>query len=164
MDIVRELKAAKGLYVDCPNCQEPIPLSRATVFDATKKLPPEAAAALEASRAGLRAELDEVKRERLGLTSRTFKGAATGRIGKRLEMIGASLPGLPVAGRDCRALSDPIDYLAFEGASQGEVRAVRFIEVKSENARLSELQRAIKAAVDRGSVSLVVADHRLCLK
>jgi len=163
MDIVRELKTAKGLYVDCPDCQEPIALSRATVFDATKKLPSEAADALETERSALRTELGEVKRERLDLSSRAFKGAATGRVGKRLEMIGASLPGLPVKARDCRALSDPIDYLAFEGASQGEVHAVHFIEVKSANARLSELQRAIKSAVEGGAVSLVVADHRLCL-
>lgn len=164
MDIVRDLKAAKGLYVDCPGCGESISLSRATIFDATKKLPPQAAKALDEERTRLRAELHEVKRERLDLTSRTFRGAATGRIGKRLEMIGASLPGLPAMARDCRALSDPIDYLAFEGASRGEVSAVHFIEVKSENARLSELQRAIKTAVERSAVSLVVADHHLCLE
>jgi predicted Holliday junction resolvase-like endonuclease len=78
-------------------------------------------------------------------------------------MVAASLPGLPVRARDCRALSDPIDYLAFEGAAGGAISAVHFIEVKSEKARLSGLQQAIKAAVDRGAVTLKVADHRLCV-
>jgi predicted Holliday junction resolvase-like endonuclease len=164
MDIVRELQSAKGLFVDCPNCNEPIALSRAVVFDATRKLPPTAAAAFEARRATLREALAGVKRQREQLGDRVFKGAASGRVGKRLEMIGASLPGLPVSGRDCRALSDPIDYVAFEGASKGEINAVHFIEVKSEHARLNDLQRAIKVAVECGRVGLTVADHKLCLK
>jgi predicted Holliday junction resolvase-like endonuclease len=164
MDIVKELKSAKGLFVDCPECQEPFALNRALLFDATRALPEAARAVLGSQRTELREALDDVRTARRKLEDRVFKGSSSGRVGKRLEMIGASLPGLPVNARDCRALSDPIDYIAFEGASAGAVHAVHFIEVKSENAPLTDLQEAIKAAVETGAVSLVVADHRLCLK
>lgn len=164
MNIVTELTAANGLFVDCPSCHQSIALRKASLFDATRKLPPAAAAALEARREDLAAALQEVRDERTTLSMRTFRGSSSGRVGKRLEMVAASLPGLPVSARDCRALSDPIDYLAFEGAASGAISAVHFIEVKSEKARLSDLQPAIKAAVDRGAVSLKVADHRLCIE
>jgi predicted Holliday junction resolvase-like endonuclease len=163
MDIVRDLKSAKGLYVDCPSCQEPIALKKALLFDATRSLPSQAAAALAAERNALRGQLDEVALDRQRLAGRVFRGASSGRIGKRLEMIGASLPGLPVAARDCRALSDPIDYVAFEGVSSDAIAAVHFVEVKSEKTPLSPIQQAIKSAVERGSVSLVIADHHLRL-
>jgi len=46
-------------------------------------------------------------------------------------MLTASLAGLPVNAADCRTLLKPIDYLAFPGASTGQVEAIRFIEVKT---------------------------------
>jgi predicted Holliday junction resolvase-like endonuclease len=163
MEIVDELKIAHGLYIDCPSCGAAMALRNALIFDASKKLPPSAAAVIQDRRARLEEELFTVQRERKVLAARAFRGAASGRVGKRLEMLAASLPGLPVSAQDCRSLGDPIDYLAFEGASRGSIDAVRFIEVKSTKAALSPVQREIRGAIERGKVTLNVADHLLCL-
>jgi predicted Holliday junction resolvase-like endonuclease len=61
-------------------------------------------------------------------------------------------------------LLKPLDYIAFVGASVGEVDAIRFIEVKTGHQRLSKVQRAIRTAVQNGAVKVRIANHRLCLK
>jgi predicted Holliday junction resolvase-like endonuclease len=82
-------------------------------------------------------------------------------VGQTLEMLAASLPGLPVDARDCRVLLKPIDYIAFSGASAGRVSSIRFIEVKSGARRLSPLQRTVRQAIESGAVRLRIADHRI---
>jgi predicted Holliday junction resolvase-like endonuclease len=106
----------------------------------------------------------QLRMQRAELHRRSFMSAASSGIGQTLEMVAASLPGLPTAGHDCRALLKPLDYLAFVGAAAGKVEAIRFIEVKTGRQRLSMLQRAIKAAVEAGAVKLRVADHQVKVK
>jgi predicted Holliday junction resolvase-like endonuclease len=76
-------------------------------------------------------------------------------------MLAASLPGLPANAQDCRAMLKPVDYIAFSGASKGKVEQILFIEAKTGQQRLSSVQRAIKAAVEQGAVTLRVANHLL---
>ena len=76
---------------------------------------------------------------------------------KVVEKIGPSLPGFPLQPRDCRALFEPIDYVAFKGLSdRGVVDAVIFVDVKSGGAVLQPNQRKIKKAVLNHDVSLLV--------
>src|SRR5207249_2394009 len=116
---------------------------------------------LGTERAELKGERENLRKARAQLSQRSFTGAATSAVGQRLEMLTASLPGLPVSAADCRTLLKPIDYLAFPGASTGQVDAIRFIEVKTGNNRLSKLQRAIRKTVEAGAVSLRVANHEI---
>lgn len=166
MDVLKELNNARGLYATCPNpiCGESFPVVTASLFDATRRLPPSAASLLQEQRAALATRRKDLRQARANLSRRAFTGAATSRIGKALEMVAASLPGLPVAARDCRALLNPIDYVAFSGASRGTITSVEFIEVKTGKSPLSGIQQAVKAAVGRGAVSLRVAEHQLCIK
>ena len=111
--------------------------------------------------ADLKDQQARLRQERALLSQRSFTSAATSGVGQRLEMLTASLPGLPVSSVDCRALFKPIDYIAFKGASVGQVEAVHFIEVKTGGNRLSKLQRAIKETVEARTVSLRIANHAL---
>lgn len=166
MNTLNELMHARGLYVRCPNpaCGESFPVRNASLFDATKSLPEYAREHLAEQHNLLSEEWQRLRKERAELKRRSFTSAATSGIGQTLEMIAASLPGLPMAARDCRVLLKPLDYLAFVGACAGKVEAIRFIEVKTGRQRLSGDQRAIKAAVEKGAVRLRIADHRLSIK
>jgi len=166
MHTLNELMRARGLYVRCPNpaCGESFPVRKANLFDATKSLPEYAREDLAQQQNLIAEEWQRLREKRAELKRRSFTSAATSGVGQTLEMIAASLPGLPTAARDCRVLLKPLDYLAFVGACAGKVEAIRFIEVKTGRQHLSKGQRAIKAAVERGAVKLRIADHRLSLK
>jgi len=164
METLDELQRAKGLYVRCPSCTEAFPVRKGRLFDATKALPEFAQIHLDRQRAAIAAEHARLREQRAKLQQRSFTSAATSGVGQTLEMMAASLPGLPTAPQDCRTLLKPLDYIAFVGASEGKVEAIRFMEVKTGRQRLSPMQRAIKATVEDGAVSMRVADHRLSTK
>jgi predicted Holliday junction resolvase-like endonuclease len=163
MRTLTELLKARGLYARCPTCEVSFSLRQARLYDATKPFPDYALNRLNTERAELKIGREGLRQARERLSQRSFTSAATSGVGQRLEMLTASLPGLPVSTADCRSLLKPIDYLAFPGASTGQVEAIRFIEVKTGDNRLSKVQRAIKKAVEAGAVSLRVADHEISL-
>ena len=164
MQTLKELVRARGLIAQCPNpaCGESFPVREARLFDATKPFPDYARKHLAEQQSLVAQERQRLRAERAELKRRSFTSAASSGIGQTLEMVAASLPGLPVVPQDCRVLLRPLDYLAFSGASAGRVEAINFIEVKSGQGSLSPIQREIKAAVERGAVKLRVANHRLC--
>jgi len=163
MQTLKKLMNARGLYARCPNpaCAESFPVPQAHLFDATKPLPDFAREHLAAQRTQIAEEWQRLRAERAEVKRRSFTSAASSGVGQTLEMMAASLPGLPVAPQDCRVLLKPLDYVAFSGASTGRVHSIRLIEVKSGQGGLSSVQRAIKASVESGKVRLRVANHRL---
>jgi predicted Holliday junction resolvase-like endonuclease len=163
MHTLTQLLKAKGLYARCPTCEASFPIRQARLYDATKPFPDYALERLSSERAELKDGREALRHERARLSQRSFTSAATSGVGQRLEMLTASLPGLPIRTADCRSLLKPIDYLGFPGASTGQVEEIRFIEVKTGDNRLSKVQRAIKKAVEAGAVSLRVADHEISL-
>ncbi len=161
MRTLKELQRSRGLQVRCPTCDAVFPVQRASLFDATRTLPDFAEEYLAASRAELIEERRDLRTRRAELKRRSSTGAEASGVGQMLEMVAASLPGLPVNSADCRALFKPIDYIAFEGAARGKVESIRFIEVKTGGQRLSAVQRSIRTAIEHGRVRLRVADHSL---
>jgi predicted Holliday junction resolvase-like endonuclease len=158
---VEELLRARGLFVRCPSCQEEFPVRQARLFDLTRPLPDYALAHLNEQSADLAEQVEDLRRERRELKRRSFTSAATSGLGQVLEMLTPSIRGLPIALQDCRPLFTPIDYVAFEGAAQGKVEAITFIEVKTGEGRLTPVQRQISAAVTAGQVRFRIADHLL---
>ena len=89
------------------------------------------------------------------MTSRSAVTTESVHIGKVCERIAPSLPGFAFSARDCRALWEPIDYVAFPGLStMGIVERIAFLEVKTGGSRLNGMQRAIAGAIQTGNVSL----------
>lgn len=161
MRTLEELIESRGLHIRCPNCAESFPVSKARLFDATSVLPKSAREYLSAEHARIAEERKHLAAERAELRRRSFTSTATSGVGQVLEMLTASLPALPVDAQDCRVLLKPIDYVSFLGASKGKVQSIQFIEAKTGRQRLSSVQRAIKAAVEAGSVKIRVADHQV---
>ena len=55
---------------------------------------------------------------------------------------------------DCRFLGSPIDIVCFDGLSEGEVKEVVFLEIKTgKSANLSTRERRVRDAIKNGKVS-----------
>ena len=72
--------------------------------------------------------------------------------GKVSEQMIPYWPQFPFTPRDARFLGAPVDFIVFEGLSEGAVRRVVFLEVKTGESRVSPRERGIREAVERGAV------------
>jgi predicted Holliday junction resolvase-like endonuclease len=67
--------------------------------------------------------------------------------GKVHEQLVAYLPDFPFNPKDARFLGSPIDFVVFDGLSDGAVRQIVFVEVKTGAADLSGRERRVRDAV-----------------
>ncbi len=74
-------------------------------------------------------------------------------IGKVTEHLIPYMPVFPYNPKDARFIGSPIDFVVFDGANDGEVREVVFIEIKTRTSQLSSRQRQIRNAVTSGRVA-----------
>jgi len=72
--------------------------------------------------------------------------------GKVFEQLVPYLPDFPFNPKDARFLGTPVDLVVFDGLSDGDVRRVVFIEVKTGNAGLSGRERQVRDTIDAGRV------------
>ena len=72
--------------------------------------------------------------------------------GKVYEQLLPYLPDFPFNPKDVRFLGSPIDFVVFDGLSEGEVSRVVFVEVKTGGAELSVRERRVREAVNERRV------------
>ncbi|HEY7698915.1 MAG TPA: Holliday junction resolvase-like protein [Vicinamibacteria bacterium] len=73
--------------------------------------------------------------------------------GKATEHLAPLLPGFDFDPRDARFLGSPVDFIVFDGLSEGELHEIVFVEVKTgPEAVLSSRERRVRDAVDAGRV------------
>ena len=102
----------------------------------------------------------ELKAARLQSVNQA-RSTLKGQIGEQLAPL---LPGFQYAAADARFLGDPIDFVVFNGYTemrdglngQGSEVEVVILDIKRGNARLSEAQKAVAAAVCAGRVRFQV--------
>jgi predicted Holliday junction resolvase-like endonuclease len=63
------------------------------------------------------------------------------------EKIAPLLPNFPYHYKDLVFLGKGIDYLVFDGLSQGELRKIVFLEIKSGVSSLNKNERSIKECI-----------------
>lgn len=68
-------------------------------------------------------------------------------VGKVTEHIVPYLPEFRYNPKDARFIGSPIDFIVFDGLSDGEVRGIVFVEVKTGKSGLSTRERRIRNAV-----------------
>ena len=69
--------------------------------------------------------------------------------GKATEHLAPLLPGFDFDPRDARFLGSPIDFVVFDGLSEGEVHEVVFVEIKTgPSAALTSRERLVRDAVE----------------
>jgi predicted Holliday junction resolvase-like endonuclease len=72
--------------------------------------------------------------------------------GKVAEQLAPCLPGFPYNHGDCRFIGSPIDFLIFNGMTDGEVNEIVFLEVKARKSQLITVQRTVRDLVRAGAV------------
>lgn len=161
MSLLRDLHSQRNLFAACPNCGEEFKLIDAELFDATRSiLPARAVERIAALRAGLTQRRAELRSRKARAAAHPRRVAESVNIGKVVEKIAPSLPGFPVRSGDCRTLFEPIDYVVFHGLStNGIVDSLTFVDVKSGRARLTSTQSQVRALVECGKVSLIIAER-----
>ena len=76
--------------------------------------------------------------------------------GLAIEQVAPFLPDFPCSPSDARFIGKPVDFIAFPGMTQsGKVNEVLLIEVKSGSSNLSDIERQVKSAVEKGHVRYV---------
>jgi predicted Holliday junction resolvase-like endonuclease len=73
-------------------------------------------------------------------------------LGKITEHLVPYLPEFTYNPKDARFLGSPIDFLVFDGLSEGEVKCIIFVEVKTGTSALNTRERRIRDAVQAGKV------------
>lgn len=68
--------------------------------------------------------------------------------GKVYEQLVPYLPDFPFNPKDVRFLGTPVDLVVFDGLSDGAVRRIVFVEVKTAGADLSTRERRVRDAVN----------------
>lgn len=72
--------------------------------------------------------------------------------GQILEKLAPILPGWKYTLSDCKFLSAPIDYVIFDGLSEGKILEVILLEIKKDDSNSTKRQNSIKKAVTEGRV------------
>lgn len=72
--------------------------------------------------------------------------------GKVFEQLVPYLPGFAFNPKDARFLGSPVDFVVFDGLSDGAVRRVVFLEVKTGAAELSRRERQVRDVVEARQV------------
>ena len=75
--------------------------------------------------------------------------------GKVHEQLVPYLPSFPWNPKDARFLGSPVDLVVFDGLSEGRVRRIVFVEVKTGGAGLTGRERMVREAVREGEVEWV---------
>lgn len=69
------------------------------------------------------------------------------------ESLAPLAPEFPYHIKDLMFLGKWVDYLVFDGLHEGNLRKIRFLEVKTNTSKLNAREKMIKAAVEQGKVS-----------
>ncbi|MEW5915115.1 MAG: Holliday junction resolvase-like protein [Gemmatimonadota bacterium] len=81
------------------------------------------------------------------ISREAIKGSHAAVTGRVLERVAPYLAGFGYNPRDARFIGDPIDFVVFDGLSEGNVRKVVFVEVKTGSGDLNGNERRVKGAV-----------------
>jgi predicted Holliday junction resolvase-like endonuclease len=81
------------------------------------------------------------------ISREAIKGSQAAVAGRVFERVAPYLPGFGYNPKDARFIGDPVDFVVFDGLSEGTVRKVVFVEVKTGNADLNGNERKVKGVV-----------------
>ena len=76
--------------------------------------------------------------------------------GQVAEQIAPFLPEFPANPSDARFIGKPVDFIVFSGLSENEkIDEILFVEVKTGKSLLSEREKEVKKAIEKGNVRYV---------
>jgi predicted Holliday junction resolvase-like endonuclease len=81
------------------------------------------------------------------ISREAIRGSQAAVAGRVFERVAPYLPDFGYNPRDVRFLGDPVDFVVFDGLSEGNVRKVVFVEVKTGSGELNGSERRVKSAI-----------------
>ena len=145
-----------GLDAECRKCNKTSALSSWILFDGLGQLPTEAEQKKQEMESALQENLDELE-EAKGRIDISKRSATASGMGKMIEGFIPAMEGFGYEMEDCRFLANPIDYIIFEGATQGSVNHITFMDIKAgKSAGLDKHQRKIRDAIQNNDVKFEV--------
>ena len=79
--------------------------------------------------------------------------------GKFSEQLAPYLPDFPYSPTESRFIRSPIDLIVFRGLDNKEPEEVVFVEIKTGNAKLSDVEKKLKEAIESKKIKWV--EYRL---
>lgn len=153
-EIIGILSSGKFVAI-CPCCDDDdeVSLKSAGLFY-LDNFTPEAEAIYEQRIEELRQRHTELRDRRKAVSRKSEIGAKAVNIGLMLERIAPAMRQFPFEPNDCRAIFKPIDYLIFEGLTEkSRVSKIIFVDIKTGNARLEDVQREVRSLVEKKRVA-----------
>ncbi|MCQ1536552.1 Holliday junction resolvase [Methanosarcina sp. KYL-1] len=81
--------------------------------------------------------------------------------GKVTEHLIPYFPDFEYNPKDARFLGTPVDFIVFDGLSEGKMNNVVFVEVKSgKTGALSQREKLVRDCIDRGKVTYEIIHNR----
>lgn len=90
--------------------------------------------------------------EHKGVRRQATQGSRSAIFGEVYEKILPALPNFPYAPKDMVFIWKWCDYIIFDGLSEGHLREIVFLELKSGNATLNANEKMIRDIVDRKKI------------
>jgi len=73
--------------------------------------------------------------------------------GQFSENLAPYLPNFPFSPTECRFVGKPVDFIVFNGMDEKKINGVTFVEVKSGESKLSNQEKNLKEAIEKGNIS-----------
>ena len=73
--------------------------------------------------------------------------------GQFSEQIAPYLPDFPYKPTEARFIGKPIDFIVFKGMDGKKIEEVAFVEVKTGNSQLSNVEKSLKTAIENKKIS-----------
>jgi len=154
-DLINNLHQSE-LFAQCPHCNDEFSLSESILFDGTQQFPTEAEAVRLELQKSLDEKIAELQKSQISADEGAEKIAIAVGIGKIIEKILPAYKNFNMPLCDCRFISEPIDMIVFDGASDMKINNITFLDVKTGNAKLNTHQRQIRDAVKEHRVNCEV--------
>ena len=145
-----------GLDAECPECGETSALSSWTLFDGLKPFPTDAEQKKQEMEESLQTDWEKLDKDKKRIKISKTSATAGGK-GKITEVLIPVMKGFGYKMEDCRFLANPIDYIVFEGVSQGNVDHITFMDVKTgKTGDLDKHQKKIRDTINDNNVKFKV--------
>jgi predicted Holliday junction resolvase-like endonuclease len=73
--------------------------------------------------------------------------------GQAFEHLAPYLPDFPFNPKDARFLGSPVDFVVFDGLTEGAVRGICFVEMKTGGSSLTTRERQVRDAIEARQVT-----------
>lgn len=158
--LIKQLLAVRGLKIECPSCSEVFSIKRAKPFGmydsyphAVQRMLRERLNAANELRQELKQRKKSLAEDRKKKPQKITVSAQASNFGQISEQILPAFVTFPYRQAECRILFKPIDYLVFVNlAKAGRVERIKFVDVKTGDARLDKRQRQIRDRILEGRI------------